>query len=69
MVNPLLFVEDLSLDFIVSGKKIEAVSNVNFQIEKGETVALVGESGSAKSVSDLSIMQFLPFPSARHPNG
>ena len=43
----LVEVKDLSVNFKVEGGTLEAVRAVSFQIEKGETVALVGESGSA----------------------
>ena len=43
--------------------------HISFDIGEGETVGLVGESGSGKSVSALSILQLLPYPTARHPSG
>ena len=67
--DPLLTIEDLSVDFSVPGGTVAAVRHVGFSIAKGETLALVGESGSGKSVTALSILQLLPYPAARHPNG
>jgi len=69
MSEPLLKVENLSVDFSTPGGLVHAVRNVSFEVAKGETLALVGESGSGKSVSALSILQLLPYPVARHPNG
>ncbi|USK36496.1 ABC transporter ATP-binding protein (plasmid) [Bacillus sp. F19] len=56
----LLKVEGLSIKF-KTGKKdfVNAVSCVDFTIHKGETVALVGESGCGKSVTSLSIMRLI----------
>ena len=65
----LLEVSDLSVDFRVDGGTLEAVRRVSFRIEKGETVGLVSESGSGKSVTALSILQLLPYPKASHPSG
>jgi len=67
--EPLVRVEDLSVDFRSSGKDTHAVRNVSFDIGKGETVALVGESGSGKTVTALSILRLLPYPAASHPSG
>ena len=69
MTEPLLKVENLSVDFSTPGGLVHAVKNMSFEVAKGETLALVGESGSGKSVSALSILQLLPYPVARHPNG
>jgi microcin C transport system ATP-binding protein len=67
--EPLVRIEDLSVDFRSSGKDTHAVRNVSFDIGKGETVALVGESGSGKTVTALSILRLLPYPAASHPSG
>jgi microcin C transport system ATP-binding protein len=48
---------------------IEAVRNISFHIEQGETFALVGESGAGKSVTALSIMKLLPARKAIFPTG
>ena len=54
-VEQLLSIEDLSVEFI-SGENVQrAVNNLNFSINKGETLALVGASGSGKSVTAHSI--------------
>ena len=48
---------------------LHAVDGVSFSIEKGQTLALVGESGCGKSVTALSIMRLLPTPPARSVSG
>src|SRR5881392_626888 len=63
--QPLLDVRDLSVAFGAS----VAVDRVSFSVGRGEGVALVGESGSGQSVSALSILKLLPYPSASHPSG
>ncbi|PKG37629.1 ABC transporter ATP-binding protein [Psychromonas sp. Urea-02u-13] len=66
MSNPsLLSVDNLSISF--AEKSI--VRNVSFQLERGKTLAIVGESGAGKSLLALSILQLLPYPEAHHPTG
>lgn len=65
----LLELENLSIDFKVDGKWLPAVSGVSFNIEKGEILALVGESGCGKSVTCMSLARLLPEPPARYSGG
>ena len=54
--NPLLVVENLSLEFRTRTGVVKALENGSFEIEKGQTVGVVGESGSGKSVMSYAIM-------------
>ena len=58
----LLSVQDLKVYFQVNGTLSRAVDGVSYDIGKGETVCLVGESGCGKSVSALTIMGIIPQP-------
>ena len=58
--NPLLEVKALKVRFAAEDHLVQAVDGVNFRIEPGETFALLGESGSGKSVTALSITRLLP---------
>ncbi|MCZ6710357.1 MAG: ABC transporter ATP-binding protein [Gammaproteobacteria bacterium] len=60
--TPLLQVRDLRTSFKTPEGKITAVAGVSFDIDHGETLGLVGESGCGKSVSALSIMRLVPNP-------
>ncbi len=61
---PLLEINNLSISFDHEGDKSIAVSEISFDVLKGETLGIVGESGSGKSVSCLSIMKLLSTPPA-----
>lgn len=65
----LLEVKDLRVSFRIGGTILEAVRGVSFSIEKGETFALVGESGAGKTVTALSILNLLPPGKAFFPSG
>ena len=56
----LLQIEHLSIEFGTGPQLVRAVSDVSFQLDKGEALGLVGESGSGKSLTALTIMQLLP---------
>jgi oligopeptide/dipeptide ABC transporter ATP-binding protein len=58
----LLSVQDLKVYFQVDGLLARAVDGVSYDIGKGETVCLVGESGCGKTVSALTIMGIIPRP-------
>ena len=63
--SPFLKVQDLEVIY-TSGKKIvQAVNKVSFQMEKGETLALVGETGAGKTTIAKSILRILPNPPAK----
>ena len=58
---PLLRVEHLSTRFSTHGADtVRAVDDVSFEIRRGETFALLGESGCGKSMTSLSLMRLLP---------
>ncbi|MGD0660715.1 MAG: ABC transporter ATP-binding protein [Syntrophorhabdales bacterium] len=58
----LLRVEDLKTQFTTERGLVRAVDGVSYDIEEGEIIGLVGESGCGKSVSQLSIMRLIPSP-------
>ncbi len=65
----LLKVRNLHVEFRQGDSMVSAVNGVSFDIRQGETLALVGEFGSGKSVTALSILKLLPYPSAHHSAG
>jgi oligopeptide/dipeptide ABC transporter ATP-binding protein len=63
--NVLLDVKTLRSYFDTYEGLIKAVDDVSFEVDQGETLGIVGESGCGKSVTALSIMQLLPLPKGR----
>jgi peptide/nickel transport system ATP-binding protein len=61
----LLEVRDLHTYFATREGEVRAVDGVSFDVERGRTLGIVGESGCGKSVTALSIMRLLPQPPAR----
>ncbi|MQX98736.1 ATP-binding cassette domain-containing protein [Sinorhizobium medicae] len=65
----LLEVRDLETQFLGEESVTHALGGVSFQVKKGETLGVVGESGCGKSVTALSIMRLLPKLSAKTMGG
>ena len=65
----LLEVRNLRTSFLTAAGVVRAVDGVSWDIEPGETVALVGESGCGKSVSALSVMRLVAEPAGRIESG
>ena len=61
----LLSVRDLQVRFGSGQNPVRAVDGVSFDVRRGETFALLGESGCGKSVTALSLLQLLPEPAGR----
>jgi len=59
-MTPVLEIKDLSTHIQLTRSVVQAVGNIDLQIEAGETLGLVGESGCGKSMTGLSIMGLLP---------
>ena len=60
--EPLLKVEDLRVSYHTYAGEVQAVRGVSFEVEKGEVLAIIGESGCGKSVTARSIMSLIRGP-------
>ncbi len=69
MAEPLLEVQDLSIDYQVGAGTFHAVKEVSFRIDPGRVVGIVGETGCGKSTLAHSIPRLLPEPPAKVPSG
>ncbi|HWJ88935.1 MAG TPA: ABC transporter ATP-binding protein [Pelagibacterium sp.] len=69
MPEALLTVKNLSVDFHTARGTVHAVRNVSWSVHRGETLAILGESGSGKSVSASAVMNLLDTPPAEIVNG
>jgi oligopeptide/dipeptide ABC transporter ATP-binding protein len=67
-MTTLLDVSDLRISFPTPGGPITPVDGVSFTLERGRTLALVGESGCGKSLTSLAILQLVPPPGAIDPS-
>ena len=68
-MSKLLEVKDLEVSFDTYAGEVKAVRGVSFHLDKGEAIAIVGESGCGKSVTVQSVMRLIPSPPGRIKNG
>jgi len=64
-----LSVRDLIVEYTAEGQVIHAVNGVSFQLERGKTFGLVGETGAGKTSIAKAIMRILPDPPAKIKSG
>lgn len=69
MTQHLLDIKDLRVSFYTYAGEVQAVRGVNFYVDKGETLAIVGESGCGKSVTVQTVMGLIPSPPGRIKSG
>ena len=69
MEETILEVENLTTVFKTGKTEMRAVDGLSYRIHKGECVAIIGESGSGKSVSAMSVMRLIPGPAGQIVNG
>lgn len=60
MATAVLEVKDLSVELMTDNGVFKAVDTVSFTIHRGETVTIIGESGSGKSTTAMALLQLLP---------
>ncbi|MEJ8277464.1 ABC transporter ATP-binding protein [Pseudonocardia spirodelae] len=65
MATPLLEVSDLHVEFRTRDGVATVLNGVSYHVDAGETLAVLGESGSGKSVTANTVMGILPTPPAR----
>ena len=69
MAEPLLQIKDLRTYFFTEDGVVKAVDGVTYDIQPGEILGLVGESGCGKSVSALSVLRLIPNPPGKIVSG
>ncbi|WP_101846295.1 ABC transporter ATP-binding protein [Halobacillus sp. Marseille-P3879] len=68
-MEKILDINDLHVSFVTYGGEVQAVRGVDLELYKGETLAIVGESGCGKSVTANSIMRLIPSPPGKIKKG
>ena len=64
-----LSVEGLTVDFDVKGKSVNILSEISFDLNMGETLGIIGESGCGKSMTALALLRMIPSPPGRITGG
>lgn len=59
-MTPILEVRNLSIDYLSNGHPLHAVTDISFRLDKGRSLALVGESGCGKTTAMLALLRLLP---------
>jgi len=62
MAEVILEVKHLCTSFLTEDSEMRAVDDMSYTVKRGECVAIIGESGSGKSVSALSLLKLIPYP-------
>ena len=65
----LLEVKNLTTQFFTQDGVVHAVNGISYTVNKGETVAIVGESGCGKSVGVMSLIRLIPQPPGKIVDG
>jgi oligopeptide transport system ATP-binding protein len=69
MADPVLTVDDLHVEFHTDDGVVKAVDGVSYELQKGETLAVLGESGSGKTVHARAVLRILDSPPAEITGG
>ena len=64
-----LRVSDLGVEFDVRGASVNVLSGVSFNLDRGETLGIIGESGCGKSMTALALLRMVPSPPGRISSG
>lgn len=69
MMEKVLTVKDLEVSFLTKDGNLHAINGISFDLERGETLGVVGESGCGKSVTMMSLLRLIPQPPGKLDNG
>ena len=69
MNDKLLDIKDLTIEFVTDDEVVSAVNGLDMELNKGETIGLVGETGAGKTTSALGIMGLVPNPPGKIKRG
>src|ERR1035437_4595851 len=69
MMENILTVKDLEISFLTKDGNLHAINGVSFDLKRGETLGVVGESGCGKSVTMMSLLRLIPQPPGRLDHG
>ena len=67
--STVLSIRDLTVDFAIKGKSVNILAGISFDLKRGETLGIIGESGCGKSMTALSILRMVPSPPGRISRG